>query len=330
MIQVEGFTKRYGQRVAVDNLTFHAERGEIVGFLGPNGAGKTTTMRVLTGYMPASEGKVVVAGYDVFTQSLEARKHTGYLPESVPLYTDMSVWQYLDYMAELRQVPHRDDRVEEVMAAVHMSDRANSIIGNLSKGMRQRVGLAQALVHKPDVLILDEPTIGLDPAQVRDVRELIQEIGKDRTVLLSTHILSEAQAICNRVLIINKGKIVAEDAPDKLRSRLSGGDRIGVKVDGDGAGLVDTLNKVSGVAAVRTVKDGDYEVETVSGTNIRPDLARAVVNGGWGLIEMKSLGMSLEEIYLQLIQTEQDDEAAENAPEVEEVKDVDVKEGSDA
>jgi len=329
MIQVEGFTKRYGQRVAVDNLTFHAERGEIVGFLGPNGAGKTTTMRVLTGYMPASEGKVVVAGYDVFTQSLEARKHTGYLPESVPLYTDMSVWQYLDYMAELRQVPNRDDRVEEVMAAVHMSDRANSIIGNLSKGMRQRVGLAQALVHKPDVLILDEPTIGLDPAQVRDVRELIQEIGKDRTVLLSTHILSEAQAICNRVLIINKGKIVAEDAPDKLRSRLSGGDRIGVKVDGDGAGLAEALNKVAGVAAVRTVKDGDYEVETVSGTNIRPDLARAVVNGGWGLIEMKSLGMSLEEIYLQLIQTEQADEAAEDAAEVEEVE-ADVKEGSDA
>jgi ABC-2 type transport system ATP-binding protein len=281
-------------------------------------------MRILTGYMPASEGKAVVAGYDVFTQSLEARKHTGYLPESVPLYTDMSVWQYLDYMAELRQVPNRDDRVEEVMEAVHMSDRANSLIGNLSKGMRQRVGLAQALVHKPDVLILDEPTIGLDPAQVRDVRELIQEIGKDRTVMLSTHILSEAQAICNRVLIINKGKIVAEDAPDKLRSRLSGGDRIGLKVEGDGAGLTETLGKVTGVASVRAVKDGDYEVETVSGTNIRPELARAVVNGGWGLLEMRSLGMSLEEIYLQLIQTEQAEvdentEAAEPA-EVEDVK----------
>src|SRR5258707_5956294 len=155
MIQVNGLIKDYGERRALNSITFHAERGEIVGFLGPNGAGKTTTMRILTGYMPASEGKAVVAGYDVFSQSLEARKHTGYLPESVPLYTDMSVWQYLDYMAELRQVPNRDDRVEEVMAAVHMSDRANSIIGNLSKGMRQRVGLAQALVHKPDVLILD-------------------------------------------------------------------------------------------------------------------------------------------------------------------------------
>ncbi len=305
MIQVEGLTKRYGQRLAIDNLSFNAERGEIVGFLGPNGAGKTTTMRILTGYMPASEGKAVVAGYDVFTHSLEARERTGYLPESVPLYTDMSVWQYLDYMAELRHVPDRDDRVEEVMEAVHMADRANSLIGNLSKGMRQRVGLAQALVHRPEVLILDEPTIGLDPAQVRDVRELIQSIGKDRTVMLSTHILSEAQAMCNRVLIINKGKIVAEDSPDKLRTRLSGGDRIGLKVAGDGAGLPEALNQVSGVTAVRTVKDGDYEIETVSGGNIRPELAKVVVNGGWGLLEMRSLGMSLEDIYLQLIQTEQ-------------------------
>jgi ABC-2 type transport system ATP-binding protein len=321
MIQVEGLTKRYGQRVAVDNVTFHAERGEIVGFLGPNGAGKTTTMRILTGYMPASEGKAVVAGYDVFTHSLEARQRTGYLPESVPLYTEMTVWQYLDFMAELRQVPNRDDRVEEAMESVHMTDRANSIINNLSKGMRQRVGLAQALLHKPEVLILDEPTIGLDPAQVRDVRELIREIGKERTVMLSTHILSEAQAICNRVLIINKGRIVAEDAPDKLRSRLSGGDRIGLKVAGDGAGLAEALNQVTGVAAVRMVTDGEFDVEAVSGGNIRPELAKAVVNGGWGLLEMKSLGLSLEDIYLQLIQAEQTVDEKSVADEVEEGKD---------
>jgi ABC-2 type transport system ATP-binding protein len=318
MIQVEGVTKRYGQRVAVDNLTFHAERGEIVGFLGPNGAGKTTTMRILTGYMPASEGKAVVAGYDVFTHSLDARKRTGYLPESVPLYTEMTVWQYLDFMAELRQIPNRDDRVEEVMESVHMADRADSIIGNLSKGMRQRVGLAQALLHKPEVLILDEPTIGLDPAQVRDVRELIREIGKERTVMLSTHILSEAQAICNRVLIINKGKIVAEDAPDKLRARLSGGDHIGLKVAGDGAGLVEKLNQVTGVTSARMVRDGEFDVETISGANVRPELAKIVVNGGWGLLEMKSLGMSLEDIYLQLIQTEQADEEEPAATETEE------------
>jgi len=320
MIQVEGLTKRYGQRLAIDNLTFHAQRGEIVGFLGPNGAGKTTTMRILTGYMPASEGKAIVAGYDVFTNSLEARKRTGYLPESVPLYTEMTVWQYLDFMAELRQVPKREDAIEEVLDSVHLSDRADSIISSLSKGMRQRVGLAQALLHKPEVLILDEPTIGLDPAQVRDVRQVITELGKERTVMLSTHILSEAQALCNRVLIINKGKIVAEDSPDKLRTRLSGGDRIGIKVAGDGAGLSDAISKIVGVTAVRSARDGEIEIDIAPGGNIRPDLAKAVVNGGWGLLEMKSLGMSLEDIYLQLVQTEQTETEEMAAEPTEEAK----------
>ena len=313
MIQVEGLTKRYGARLAIDHLTFHADKGEIVGFLGPNGAGKTTTMRILTGYMPASEGKAIVAGYDVFTASLEARKRIGYLPETVPLYTEMSVWQYLDFMGELRQLPNRDDRIEEAMESVHMTDRADSLIGNLSKGMRQRVGLAQALLHKPEVLILDEPTIGLDPAQVKDVRELIREIGSERTVMLSTHILSEAQAICNRVLIINKGKILAEDTPDRLRARLSGGDRVGVKVMGDGAGLTEALNKVPGVTAVHAIKDGEYEIDAAPGGNIRPEIAKAVVNGGWSLIELKAMGMSLEDIYLQLVREEAEEEEAQNA-----------------
>jgi ABC-2 type transport system ATP-binding protein len=308
MIQVEGLTKRYGQRVAIDDLNFHAERGEIVGFLGPNGAGKTTTMRILTGYMPASEGKAVVAGYDVFTHSLEARKRTGYMPETVPLYDDMTVWQYLDFMAELRQLPNRESSVDEAIDAVHMVDRADSFIGNLSKGMRQRVGLAQALLHKPEVLILDEPTIGLDPAQVKDVREVIRDLGRERTVMLSTHILSEAQSLCNRVLIINKGKIVAEDSPDRLRARLSGGDRVGLKVMGDGAGLADALKNVLGVTTVRAVRDGELEIETAPGGNVRPELAKAVVNGGWGLVEMKSMGMSLEDIYLQLVQAETEEE----------------------
>jgi len=314
MIQVEGLTKRYGSRLAIDHLTFHADKGEIVGFLGPNGAGKTTTMRILTGYMPASEGKAVVAGYDVFTASLEARKRVGYLPETVPLYMEMSVWQYLDFMGELRQLPNRDDRIEEAMESVHLTDRADSLISNLSKGMRQRVGLAQALLHKPEVLILDEPTIGLDPAQVKDVRELIREIGSERTVMLSTHILSEAQAICNRVLIINKGKILAEDTPDRLRARLSGGDRVGVKVMGDGAGLTDALNKVPGVTAVHAIKDGEYEIDAAPGGNIRPEIAKAVVNGGWNLMELKAMGMSLEDIYLQLVREEaEEEEAAQHA-----------------
>jgi len=313
MIQVEGLTKRYGSRLAIDHLTFHADKGEIVGFLGPNGAGKTTTMRILTGYMPASEGKAIVAGYDVFTASLEARKRIGYLPETVPLYMEMSVWQYLDFMGELRQLPNRDDRIEEAMESVHMTDRADSLISNLSKGMRQRVGLAQALLHKPEVLILDEPTIGLDPAQVKDVRELIREIGSERTVMLSTHILSEAQAICNRVLIINKGKILAEDTPDRLRARLSGGDRVGVKVMGDGAGLTEALNKVPGVTAVHAIKDGEYEIDAAPGGNIRPEIAKAVVNGGWNLMELKAMGMSLEDIYLQLVREEAEEEEAQNA-----------------
>ncbi|MBI3241926.1 MAG: ABC transporter ATP-binding protein [Chloroflexi bacterium] len=321
MIQVEGLTKRYGSRTAIDHLTFHAEKGEIVGFLGPNGAGKTTTMRILTGYMPASDGKAIVAGYDVFTHSLEVRKRIGYLPETVPLYAEMTVWQYLDFMAELRKAPDRDDRVEEAMEAVHMTDRADSLISNLSKGMRQRVGLAQAMLHKPEVLILDEPTIGLDPAQVRDVRDLIRELGKERTVMLSTHILSEAQALCNRVLIINNGKIVAEDTPDRLRSRLSGGDRVALKVADDGAGLAEALGKVSGVTAVRAVTDGEFEVEIVPGGNVRPELAKAVVNGGWGLMEMKPMGMSLEEIYLQLIQAETDEAAEAEPAKAEEAQD---------
>jgi ABC-2 type transport system ATP-binding protein len=316
MIKVEGLTKRYGQRLAIDHITFHAERGEIVGFLGPNGAGKTTTMRILTGYMPATEGRAEVAGFDVFSQSLEARKRTGYLPESVPLYTDMTVWQYLDFMAELRKLPNRDERVEEAMDSVHMTDRADSLIDHLSKGMRQRVGLAQALLHRPEVLIMDEPTIGLDPAQVKDVREMIREIGKERTVMLSTHILSEAQSLCDRVLIINKGKIVAEDSPDQLRARLSGGDRIGLRVEGDGAGLAEAIGKVPGVTAVRAVRDGELEIETAPGGNTRPKLAKAVVNGGWGLLEMKSMGMSLEDIYLQLVQDETN--GAEKAAEIEE------------
>src|SRR5258706_14935596 len=221
MIEVEGVTKRYGERTAINGLTFQANKGEVVGFLGPNGAGKTTTMRILTGYMPPSEGKGKVAGYDLLTESLEVRRRVGYLPENVPLYPEMTVVQYLDFMAELRQIADRNDRVDEVMEQVHIAERADSFIGNLSKGLRQRVGLAQALLHKPEVLILDEPTIGLDPAQIIDVRKLIRDVGKERTVLLSTHILSEAQQICDRILIINKGKIVVEDTPENLQSKLA-------------------------------------------------------------------------------------------------------------
>src|SRR4030042_1514634 len=237
MIEVEGLTKDYGPRRAINSLTFKANSGEILGFLGPNGAGKTTTMRILTGFIPPTTGIAHVCGFDVVDQSLEVRKRVGYLPETVPLYPDMTVYDYLKYMADLRHIKNAEDRVDDVLEIVHMEERASGYISNLSKGMRQRIGLAQALVHEPDVLILDEPTLGLDPAQIREVRTLISEIGKHRTVLLSTHILSEAQQICDRVLIINKGEIVVEDTPERLQAGTTGVHGVSGRVHGSGGGL---------------------------------------------------------------------------------------------
>lgn len=300
MIKVSGLTKDYGSRRAIHNLKFDAQQGEIVGFLGPNGAGKTTTMRILTGYMPPTDGEAIVAGYDVVEESLEVRKRVGYLPESVPLYYDMTAFDYLKYMGELRRVPNVDDRVDEVLDMVGLIDRSNSYIGNLSKGMKQRVGLAQALLHRPEVLILDEPTIGLDPGQVVEVRQLIREIGKERTVLLSTHLLNEAQNLCDRVLIINKGKIVAEDTTENLQARLLGAERVVVRVRGEGDELADSIKSVKGVRKVETLEDGGVEFEFASGKDLRPEVAKQVIKDGYDLLELRPLGMSLEEIFLEL------------------------------
>jgi ABC-2 type transport system ATP-binding protein len=300
MIKVSGLTKDYGARRAIQNLSFDAQQGEIVGFLGPNGAGKTTTMRILTGYMPPTDGEAIVAGYDVVEESLEVRKRVGYLPETVPLYTDMVVFDYLKFMGDLRRIPNVDDRVDEVLDMVGLSDRSNGYIGNLSKGMKQRVGLAQALLHRPEVLILDEPTIGLDPGQVVEVRQLIREIGKERTVLLSTHLLNEAQNICDRVLIINKGKIVAEDTTENLQARLIGAERVIVRVRGDGDELAKTIKAVKGVQGVETKEDGTVEFEFSSGKDVRPEVAKQVIKAGYDLLELRPLGMSLEEIFLEL------------------------------
>jgi ABC-2 type transport system ATP-binding protein len=300
MIQVNGLTKDYGARRAIDNLTFDAEQGEIVGFLGPNGAGKTTTMRILTGYMPPSEGTATVAGYDIIEESLEVRKRVGYLPETVPLYNDMTAVEYLKFMADLRQIPESEDRAYETLESVNLQDRANSYIGNFSKGMRQRMGLAQALIHRPEVLILDEPTIGLDPAQVVEIRNVIKEIGKDRTVLLSTHILSEAQQMCDRVLIINKGKIVAEDTPENLQSRLVGAQRVILRVRGDADELPAKIGKIKGVRDVEAKPDGSVEFEFLAGHDVRPQVAKAVIQAGFDLLEMRAIGLSLEEIFLEL------------------------------
>lgn len=312
MIRVEGLTKRYGERTAINRLTFHAEKGEIVGFLGPNGAGKTTTMRILTGYMPPTEGKASVAGFDLLTQSLEVRKRVGYLPENVPLYPEMTVVGYLDFMAELRQIAKRNDRVDEVMELVHISQRAESFIGNLSKGLRQRVGLAQALLHKPEVLILDEPMEGLDPQQQIEVKKLIREVGQAQTVMLSTHILSHAQELCDRVIIINGGQIVAEDTPDRLSAQIAGGGRVHLAVDGDGAGLLEELRKLPGLTTVEATRDGLFEIETAPGPDPRPVIASTVVSGGWKLLELRRERLSLEEIFIQL--TRDEGEAPEPEP----------------
>ncbi|MCJ7658243.1 MAG: ABC transporter ATP-binding protein [Anaerolineales bacterium] len=306
MIEVEGLTKDYGRRRAVEDLTFYAKKGEILGFLGPNGAGKTTVMRILCGFMPPTAGSAKVAGFDVIEQSLEVRKRVGYLPETVPLYPDMTVFDYLKYMADLRHLKDSEDHIGEVLEIVNMEERADGYISNLSKGMRQRIGLAQALLHQPEVLIMDEPTIGLDPAQIRDVRELIREIGKERTVMLSTHILSEAQQVCDRVLIINKGQIVAEDSPELLQNRLTGARRIALLVGGDGEGLKEIVDGVKGVDQVISKGNGGFEFETVPGEDVRPQVARAVVGSGYDLLELHPVDISLEEIFLQLTRDEPD------------------------
>lgn len=315
MIEVEGLTKDYGSRRAINNLTFKAVPGEILGFLGPNGAGKTTTMRILAGFIPPTSGVAKVAGFDVVEQSLEVRKRVGYLPETVPLYPDMSVFDYLKYMADLRHIKNADERVDDVLEIVHMEERANGYISNLSKGMRQRIGLAQALLHEPDVLILDEPTIGLDPAQIREVRKLIREIGKHRTVLLSTHILSEAQQICDRVLIINKGEIVVEDTPERLQAGLTGVQRVAVRVQGDGDDLEKIINGIANIGKVSTRQEGSIEVESPPGKDIRPIIARSVVNAGFELLELKTIDLSLEDIFIQLTREEPEPPSTDDSDE---------------
>ncbi len=316
MIEVEGLTKDYGPRRAINDLTFQANPGEILGFLGPNGAGKTTTMRILTGFIPPTMGTARVAGFDVVDKSLEVRKRVGYLPETVPLYPDMTVFNYLKYMADLRHVKNAVERVDDVLEIVHMVDRAGGYISNLSKGMRQRIGLAQALLHEPEVLILDEPTIGLDPAQIKEVRTLIREIGKQRTVLLSTHILSEAQQICDRVLIINKGEIVVEDTPERLQAGLSGVQRISVRVLGDSDGLEKMIKGISGVGKVTLLEEGAVEVETPPGKDLRPVIARNVIKGGFDLLELKKIELSLEDIFLQLTREEPEPPSTDDSDEV--------------
>jgi len=306
LIEVQHLTKRYGPVTAVNDVSFTVERGEILGFLGPNGAGKTTTMRVLTGYMPPSEGKAIVAGYDVFEKPIEAKRRTGYLPETPPLYPDMTVREYLTFVARIKGVPRKESkaRIGEMMRKTRIDDVADRHCGKLSKGYRQRVGLAQALLHNPEVLILDEPTAGLDPKQIIETRQLIKGLAGDHTIILSTHILPEVSQTCQRVVIINKGKVVAVDTPDNLTSRLRGSETMYLQVDAQGADAATVLQRVAGVKRV-VVADTKaqvtgFEIDSETGHDVRRELAAAVVGRGWGLLEMRPMRMSLEEIFLHV------------------------------
>jgi ABC-2 type transport system ATP-binding protein len=321
MIEVEHLTKRYDRKAAVEDVSFRVEEGEVLGFLGPNGAGKTTTMRAITGYLPPNEGHIRVNGFDVQEKPLEVRRAIGYLPENPPLYPEMTVAGYLRFVARIKGVEKSgiEAEIARVMDKVRVADVSDRIIGRLSKGYRQRVGLAQALLKDPPVLILDEPTIGLDPNQIREVRQLIREWSGRHTVILSTHILPEVEQTCSRVVIISGGRIVAVDSPSNLVEQLKGADRTVLVVRGPGQEIRERLMTLPGVLEVRdegpiagTPDAGcRFEVETRTGEDPRPVLARTVVDAGWGLLEMRSLTMSLEDVFLEL--TTQDETMKDEA-----------------
>ena len=323
MIEVQDLTKAFGEKTAVDGITFSVNKGEILGFLGPNGAGKTTTMRVLTGYLPATQGTAKIAGFDVFDDSMEVRRRIGYLPENPPLYFDMTVASYLDFVARIKNVApeKRAQSVESAMEMTKIADKRDELIKRLSRGYKQRVGLAQAIVHDPDVIILDEPTVGLDPKQIIEVRHLIKGLAGNHTIILSTHILPEVSMTCDRVIIINNGKIVAVDTPENLTRQLKGGERIRVEAQAPEQSLRDALQKISGAQKVQVESLGSggrmiAVVEAGQGADLRSQIAAKIVGQGWPLYELRGESVSLEEIFLQLTtedpahkQTEKSEEA---------------------
>ena len=305
MINVKHLTKRYVNIAAVDDISFDVGEGEIVGLLGPNGAGKTTTMRILTCFMPATEGVATVAGFDVFTDSLNVRQQIGYLPENVPLYLDMRVKEYLMFRAKLKYIPRRErkKKIDYCLEMCGITDVQNQITGTLSKGYRQRVGLADALVHDPKILILDEPTIGLDPNQIRQIRQVIKDLGQKHTILLSTHILPEVEMICDRIMIINKGKIVAMDTPKNLMKQLKSSANVVLEIRGDGGKIKDSLSNIGGVRSVVWKEKGDaneFVVEAVGDKDIREDIFKCIVKDNYTLREMKRQTVTLEEIFHQI------------------------------
>jgi ABC-2 type transport system ATP-binding protein len=321
MIKVEGLTKRYARNVAVDHISFEVQKGQIVGFLGPNGAGKTTTMRVLTCFLPPTAGSAEVAGFDVVNQPMDVKKRIGYLPETPPLYPEMEVSEYLQFAGSLKGLrgPDLNKRVDEVMGRCNVGDVRTKLISKLSKGYRQRVGLAQAIIHNPDVLILDEPTAGLDPKQILETRDLIKSLAGDHTIILSTHILPEVEQTCEQVIIIARGKLVATDSVRNLTNRLRGSEAVAVEVEArDGAlevqQVLQRLEQVPGVSRVLYCENKQnkllFEVESLQGRSVRAELARSVVEAGWNLNELRAVALSLEEIFLQLTASEPTEEKA--------------------
>ena len=311
MIRVQNLTKYYGERLAVDDISFNVEKGEIVGLLGPNAAGKTTTMRILTGFLMPTRGDTFVADYNMVTNSLEGRRYIGYLPEAIPLYHDMTVRSYLEFLAKLRgyDMTRINTRMDEIVEICHLEEYIDVIIGKLSKGFRQRVGIAQAIIHEPEVLILDEPTIGIDPLQVAQTRQLIRELGKEHTILISTHILPEVSLICGRVIIIHEGKIVAEDNIENLSTVLKGSKRIRLEVKGPLEKVGESLQKIKSIQRV-SQEDSHFIVECAPDEDPRGDIMQAIVKGGWTLLAMESVEMSLEDIFLQLTTEEEEEESA--------------------
>lgn len=305
MIEVHNLSKRYGSQLALDRLSFEAHPGEIVGLLGPNGAGKTTTMRILTGFMPPTEGSAKIAGFDVLTDSLEVRKRVGYLPERVPIYPDMTVKGYVTFWAQMRGVRSPQRQVTHILEQVNLIERQNTLVRNLSKGMRQRLGLAQALVHDPPVVILDEPTIGIDPQQVIEVRNSVRALGEKHTVLFSTHILSEAEQVCDRVVIIHKGQILAQGTPATLRQQLQQGTHLYIHASGvNEATLRKLFEGIPGIEHIQPQGEG-FSIRTRTSKDIRGDISHKVISAGYQLLELRPVAMTLEDIFLDIVGAEQ-------------------------
>lgn len=306
MIEVQNLTKCYGDKKAVDNISFKAEDGAILGFLGPNGAGKSTTMNILTGYISCTSGKAVIDGIDILENPIKAKAKIGYLPEFPPLYLDMTVKEYLNFIYDLKKCKlPRNSHLKDICNLVKIDHVFNRLIKNLSKGYKQRVGLAQALVGNPNVLVLDEPTVGLDPNQIIEIRSLIKRLGRNHTVILSSHILSEVQAVCDKIIVINEGKIVADDTEDNLSKTLSNEHKLLVTIDGDKEKVLDIIDSIAGVRSVealnlRDKNVWDYQIDAEENTDIRRVLFREIAQNGFYILELKTSDLSLEEIFLKL------------------------------